>query len=103
MAYRPQANGTAERMVQTLTRSFKTYASEVGQQDWDEFAERLTFAMNTAQDRVRKETPVYLVHGWNARTTLEATLPVARRGVGSLDRADGDITFSNTISGRKPR
>ena len=52
MAYRPQANGTAERMVQTLTRSIKMYVSDVGQQDWDEYAERLTFALNTAQDRV---------------------------------------------------
>ena len=76
MAYRPQANGTAERMVQTLTRSIKMYVSDVGQQDWDEYAERLTFALNTAQDRVRKETPFYLVHGWDAKTTLKATLPV---------------------------
>ena len=33
MAYRPQANGTAERMVQTLTRSIKMYVSDVVQQD----------------------------------------------------------------------
>ena len=59
MAYRPQANGTAERMVQTLTRSIKMYVSDVGQQDWDEYAERLTFARNIAQDRVRKETHFY--------------------------------------------
>ncbi|CAH0474369.1 unnamed protein product [Peronospora belbahrii] len=85
MAYRPQANKIVERMVQTLTRSIKMYVSDVGQQDWDEYAERLTFAMKTAQDRVRKETPFYLVRGWDARTTLEATLPVLntrRRGSG---------------------
>ncbi|KAE8904900.1 hypothetical protein PF003_g10849 [Phytophthora fragariae] len=29
MAYRPQANGTAERMVQTLTRALKMYVSDV--------------------------------------------------------------------------
>ena len=75
MAYRPQANGTAERMVQTLTRSIKMYVSDVAQQDWDEYAERLTFDLNTAHDRVRKETPFYLAHGWDAKTTLEATLP----------------------------
>ena len=49
MAYRHQANGTAERMVQTLTRALKMYVSDVNQQDWDEYAERLTFAINTAQ------------------------------------------------------
>uniref|UniRef100_A0AAV1VK92 Integrase catalytic domain-containing protein n=1 Tax=Peronospora matthiolae TaxID=2874970 RepID=A0AAV1VK92_9STRA len=41
MAYRPQANGTAERMVQTLTHSLKMYVAEVDQRDWDEYAERL--------------------------------------------------------------
>ncbi|CAI5711492.1 unnamed protein product [Peronospora effusa] len=76
MASRPQANGTAERMVQTLTRSIKIYVAEVGQRDWDENAERLTFALNTAHDIVREETPFYLVHGWDVRTTLETMLPV---------------------------
>ncbi|KAG3224703.1 hypothetical protein PC129_g4648 [Phytophthora cactorum] len=35
MAYRPQANGTAERMVQTLTRPLKMYVADVNQKDWD--------------------------------------------------------------------
>ncbi|KAE8980248.1 hypothetical protein PR002_g24183 [Phytophthora rubi] len=83
MAYRPQANGTAERMVQTTTRALKMYVQELDQRDWDEYAERLTFAINTAQDRIRGETPFYLVHGWDARSTLEATLPV-----GSTARRD---------------
>ncbi|KAE8973361.1 hypothetical protein PF011_g25284 [Phytophthora fragariae] len=48
MAYRPQANGTAERMVQTTTRALKMYVQELDQRDWDEYAERLTFAINTA-------------------------------------------------------
>ena len=64
MAYRPQANGMAERMVQTLTMSIKLYIADVGQRGWEEYAEQLTFAISTAQDRVRKETPFYLVHGW---------------------------------------
>ncbi|KAE8988936.1 hypothetical protein PF005_g15497 [Phytophthora fragariae] len=83
MAYQPQANGTAERMVQTTTRALKMYVQELDQRDWDEYAERLTFAISTAQDRVRGETPFYLVHGWDARSTLEATLPV-----GSTARRD---------------
>ncbi|KAE9293119.1 hypothetical protein PR003_g24588, partial [Phytophthora rubi] len=60
MAYRPQANGTAERMVQNTTRALKMYVQELDQRDWDEYAERLTFAINTAQDRIRGETPFYL-------------------------------------------
>ena len=56
MAYRPEANGTAERMVHTLTRSIKIYVFDVQQRDWDDYAELLTFEINTAQDRVQKET-----------------------------------------------
>ena len=76
MAYRTQANGTAERMVQALTRAIKMYVSDENQKDWDEYAERLTFAINTAQDRVRGDTPFFLIHGWDPRSTLEATLPL---------------------------
>ncbi|GMF51361.1 unnamed protein product [Phytophthora fragariaefolia] len=83
IAYRPQANGTAERMVQSLTRSVNMYVSDINQQDWDEYAERLTFALNTAQDRVRGDTPFYLMHGWDPRTTLEAMIPL-----GSTRRRD---------------
>ncbi|OWZ10236.1 LOW QUALITY PROTEIN: reverse transcriptase [Phytophthora megakarya] len=85
MAYRPQGNGKADRTVQTLTRALKMYISDVNQQDWDDYAERLTFALNTAQDRVRGDTSFYLVHGWDARSTLEATLPI-----GSTRRKDSD-------------
>ncbi|ETP27877.1 hypothetical protein F442_22840 [Phytophthora nicotianae P10297] len=83
MVYRPQANGTAERMVQTLTRALKMYVADLNQKDWDEYAERLTFALNTAYDRIRGGTPFYLVHGWDARSTLEAILPL-----GSTQRRD---------------
>ena len=76
MAYRPQANGTADRMVQTLTRAPKMYVTDVNEQGLDEYAERLTFAINTAHDRVRVDSPFYLIYGWDPRSTLEATLPL---------------------------
>ena len=85
MAYRPQANGTDERMVQTLTWSLKMYVADVNQQDWDEYAERLTFAINTAQDRIRGDTPFYLNHGWDPRSTLEVTLSVGNMGIRDRD------------------
>ena len=70
MAYRPQANGTAERMVQTLTRSIKMYVTDVEQKDWDEYAERLTFAMNTAQDRIRGDHIPSLPRSFEGNTEL---------------------------------
>ncbi|KAE9101856.1 hypothetical protein PF007_g14965 [Phytophthora fragariae] len=69
LAYRPQANGAAERMVQTVTRAIKMYIADVDQRDWDEYAERLTFALNTSHDRTRNETPFFLVHDWDPQST----------------------------------
>ncbi|POM68912.1 Reverse transcriptase [Phytophthora palmivora] len=40
VAYRPQANDTTERMVETLTRAVKMYVKDIDQRDWDEYAER---------------------------------------------------------------
>ncbi|OWZ09500.1 LOW QUALITY PROTEIN: reverse transcriptase [Phytophthora megakarya] len=88
MAYRTQANGSAgaECMVQTVTRALKMYVQDLDQRDWDEHAERLTFAINTARDRIQGETPFYMIHGWDPRSTLKAMIPV-----GSTRRHDRDL------------
>ncbi|OWZ02653.1 reverse transcriptase [Phytophthora megakarya] len=49
MVYRPQANGTAERMVQTATKALKMYVRDLDQKDWDKYAERLTFAIGSEE------------------------------------------------------
>ena len=54
ISYQIQANGTATKMVQTLTRSVTMCVSDVCTAGRDAYAERLTFAMNTAQSRLRK-------------------------------------------------
>ena len=79
MAYRPQANRIEERMA------IKVYVTDVDQKDWNEYAERLTFDMKTAQDSVCEDTPFYLIHGWYPRSTLGATLPL-----GSTKTRNGD-------------
>ena len=75
-AYRPQANGTAERAIQTLIRSIKSYVSDPQQRDWDDYACRLAFAINTTPSATRCETPFFLMHGWDPFTTLIASLPL---------------------------
>ncbi|POM70256.1 LOW QUALITY PROTEIN: Hypothetical protein PHPALM_13327, partial [Phytophthora palmivora] len=70
VAYRPQAN------------------------DWDEYAERLTFALNTAQDRIRGDTTIYLLHGWDPRSTLEA---MDRREDEIANPIDGDTVSRSNI------
>ncbi|OWZ22343.1 reverse transcriptase [Phytophthora megakarya] len=76
LAYRSQVNGAAERMVQTIIRAITMYIADIDQRDWDQYAERLTYALNTAHDRTRDETPFVLVHGWDPRSTLKAALAV---------------------------
>ena len=85
MAYRPQANGKAERMVLTLTRSLKMYFDDVNQSDWDEYAKRLTFAINTAHNRIQGEITFYPIHGWDPRSTIETTLAVGNTGARDRD------------------
>jgi hypothetical protein len=74
-AYRPQANGATERSIQTIMRAVKAFVMGSERKNWDCFAERLTLTMNTARSGTRKETPFYLMHGWDAQSTLTATLP----------------------------
>ncbi|KAH9110643.1 hypothetical protein LEN26_013682 [Aphanomyces euteiches] len=65
-AYRPQANGTAERGIQTITRMVKLYIQDPHQRDWGDLAERMVFALNTSVSATRKETPFFLMHGWES-------------------------------------
>ncbi|OWZ05620.1 hypothetical protein PHMEG_00022257 [Phytophthora megakarya] len=81
LSYRTQANGQQERSVKTVMQSVKVYVEDPLQQDWDEIAERLVFAINNSHDMTRKETPFYLVHGWDAHTTLRAMPTSMKRGV----------------------
>ncbi|GMF18429.1 unnamed protein product [Phytophthora fragariaefolia] len=80
LCYRPQVNGQLERSVKTVIQSVRVYAEDPLQQDWDEIVERLDFAINTSMDTTRKETHFYLVHGWNAHSTLRTMTPSLRRG-----------------------
>ncbi|GMF33980.1 unnamed protein product [Phytophthora fragariaefolia] len=55
LAYRPQANGAAERMVQTITRAIKMYITDVDQRDWDEPQLRLELELIQAAVEARAE------------------------------------------------
>ncbi|OWZ11293.1 hypothetical protein PHMEG_00015711 [Phytophthora megakarya] len=68
-------------------QSVKVYVEDPLQQDWDEIAEQLVFAINNSHDMTRKEAPFYLVHGWDAHTTLRAMTTSMKRGVGKQTEA----------------
>ncbi|GMF27868.1 unnamed protein product [Phytophthora fragariaefolia] len=71
-----------ERSVKTVMQSVRVYAEDPLRQDWDEIVDRLVFAINNSQDTTRKETPFYLVHGWDSQSTLKAMASSLKRGVG---------------------
>ncbi|OWZ03122.1 hypothetical protein PHMEG_00025206 [Phytophthora megakarya] len=87
LSYRPQANGQQERSVKTVMQSVKVYEEDPLQRDWDEIAERLVFSINNSHNMTRKETSFYLVHGWDAHTTLRAMTISMKRGVGKQTEA----------------
>jgi hypothetical protein len=75
LSYRPQANGQQERSNKTVIQTIKMYIEDAHQKDWDIIVGRIMFAVNNSHDHIRGDTPHYLIHGWDAKTTLEATIP----------------------------
>ncbi|GMF18241.1 unnamed protein product [Phytophthora fragariaefolia] len=63
-------------------QSVRVYAEDPLQRDLDEIVERLVFAINNSQDTTRKDIPFYLVHGWDAQSTLKAMASSLTRGFG---------------------
>jgi hypothetical protein len=61
-------------------RTIKAYVADPSQRDWDDLAESLMFALNTSYDHSRRETPFFLVHGWDPRNTLSAMLSPTQGG-----------------------
>ncbi|OWZ06987.1 reverse transcriptase [Phytophthora megakarya] len=74
LAYRPQANGQQERSGQTIMHSIKAYVKDPDQTDWDDQAKKLMHAINTSFDATRLDTPIYLLHGFDCRSTIAAML-----------------------------
>ena len=72
LSYRPQANGTSERNIQSITRILKMFCMDPAQLDWDLKLRMVTFALNTSFNESRQETAFYLMHGFDPLTPLEA-------------------------------
>ncbi|GMF81697.1 unnamed protein product [Phytophthora fragariaefolia] len=80
LSYRSQANGQQERSVKTMIQTVRTYVEDPLQADWDDIAEKPVHAINNSRDSTRQETPFYLAHGWDARSTLKAMTESIRQG-----------------------
>ncbi|POM75620.1 LOW QUALITY PROTEIN: Hypothetical protein PHPALM_7256 [Phytophthora palmivora] len=70
LSYRPQANGQQERSVKTMIQA--VYVEDPLQADWDDIAEKMVYAIKNSRDLTRQETPFYLAHDWDARSTMKA-------------------------------
>ncbi|POM78675.1 LOW QUALITY PROTEIN: Reverse transcriptase [Phytophthora palmivora] len=81
LSYRPQANGQQER--ETMTQTVRVYVEIPLQADWDVIAEKMVYAINNSRDSTRQETPFYLVHGWDARSTMKVMTESFRQGQNS--------------------
>ncbi|OWZ15482.1 reverse transcriptase [Phytophthora megakarya] len=73
---------SGERSVNTVMQSVRVGAEDPLQQDWDDIAEKLIFAINYSIDATRRETPFYLIHGWDAQSTLKAIFLSLQRSYG---------------------
>ncbi|GMF55598.1 unnamed protein product [Phytophthora fragariaefolia] len=88
LSYRPQANGQQERSVKTMIKTVRAYVEDPLQADWDDIAEKMVDAINNSRDTTRRETPFYLVHGWDAQSTLKSmTSTIKKDPANSADAA----------------
>ncbi|POM76472.1 LOW QUALITY PROTEIN: Hypothetical protein PHPALM_6279 [Phytophthora palmivora] len=83
LSYWPQANGQQEQSVKTMIQTVRVYVEDPLQADWDDIAEKMVYAINNSRDSTRQETPLYLVHGWDARSTMKAMTESVRKGQNS--------------------
>ncbi|TYZ66939.1 hypothetical protein PybrP1_003182 [[Pythium] brassicae (nom. inval.)] len=86
LAYRPQTNRQLERLVQTAIQSVQSYVEHPGLGNWNEVVKKLMWLINTSLDSTRKETPFFLVHGWDPKNTISAMLTPVPRGRRSEER-----------------
>ena len=70
-AYHPQANGTVERLNQTLINMLRKVAHKKTT-SWDDYLSDVVFAYNITPHSATSQSPFFLVHGSEARLPCEA-------------------------------
>ena len=101
LSYRPQANGQQERSNKTIIQTVRLYIEDQHQRDWDVVTGRIMFAINNSYDHLRCDTPHYLVHGWDAKTTLEAALPAPGDNVQRVNQPEPTMAGTPEVMWRR--
>ena len=65
-AYHPQTNGLTERFNRTLTDMLAKRVEKNGK-DWDTHLPFVLFAYQASTQESTKESPFYLMYGWDPR------------------------------------
>ena len=84
-AYHQSANGQVERANQTLRNMVMAY-SRSNARHWDKNLQQLVFAYNNSINSVTKETPFFLIHGWDPLMPLDTVLLVKE------DKVDPEVS-----------
>ena len=74
LAYNPTGDGHVERKIQTVQMLLRKLTTSPLQSDWDQNLERVCFSLNSSYDAERKETPFYIMHGWDPKSTMELAI-----------------------------
>jgi hypothetical protein len=77
-AYHQAANGQVERANQSIESMLKACMAETNTKMWDELLQHVCFAYNNTVNSVTKETPYFLVHGFDAVNPVDIEIEMEK-------------------------
>lgn len=95
----PQGNALPERFNQFLKKCLSIFAEEEIQKDWDKWLPSILFAYRTSIHPAAKDTPFYLLHGFDATQPLEIEYGSAKKFIGDIEA----YKLQNTLRTRLAR
>ncbi|KAL1463821.1 hypothetical protein WDU94_015530 [Cyamophila willieti] len=72
-AYRPQAQGITERFNSTICDMLSHFVDTDGKK-WDQYVNWVCHAYNSTKHASTNQSPFYLLHGYEPRSTIDLTL-----------------------------
>jgi hypothetical protein len=76
LAYNPTADGHVERKIGVIQLVLRKLVEDALQKDWEDQLDRVCFSLNISYDAERKDTPFYLMHGWDPKNAVEVGLQI---------------------------